>query len=92
MWGDDYPHSEGTYPYTTAALQVAFAGCPEPEVRAMVETNAADFYGFDLTKLRPIGDRIGPTVGQVHQELPRHRWPKDSTCNAFDTTQVIRSW
>ena len=41
MWGADYPHSEGSYPYTTEALRVAFADYAEPEVRAMVETTAA---------------------------------------------------
>ena len=30
MWGADYPHSEGSYPYTTEALRVAFADCAEP--------------------------------------------------------------
>ena len=28
MWGADYPHSEGSYPYTTEALRVAFADYP----------------------------------------------------------------
>jgi predicted TIM-barrel fold metal-dependent hydrolase len=92
MWGDDYPHSEGSYPHTTAALRVAFADCPVEEVRAMVETNAAAFYGFELDALRPIGDRIGPTVEEVATPLPAEQWPADSTCNAFDRAQVLRSW
>lgn len=92
MWGDDYPHSEGSYPHTTEALRVAFAQCPEPEVRAMVETNAASFYGFDLERLRPIGERVGPTPEEVSVALPAKEYPKDSTCNAFDTAQVLRSW
>ena len=33
MWGADYPHTEGSYPYTTEALRVAFADYPEPDVR-----------------------------------------------------------
>ena len=33
MWGHDYPHSEGTYPYTTEGLRCAFAGLP-PDRRA----------------------------------------------------------
>ncbi len=64
MWGADYPHSEGSYPYTTEALRVAFADYAEPEVRTMVESTAASFYGFDLDLLRPIGDRIGPHRGR----------------------------
>ena len=42
MWGADYPHSEGSYPYTTEALRAAFAPCPPDETRQMLETTAAD--------------------------------------------------
>ena len=52
MWGADYPHSEGSYPYTTEALRAAFAPCPPEETRLMLETTAADVYGFDLDALR----------------------------------------
>ena len=45
------------------------------EVRAMVETNAAGFYGFDLDALRPIGDRIGPPVDDVRRPLAPERLP-----------------
>ncbi len=34
MWGADYPHSEGSYPYTTEALRAAFAECPPAETRS----------------------------------------------------------
>lgn len=92
MWGADYPHSEGSWPYTTEALRAAFGNVPEDEVRRMVETNAAALYGFDLDLLRPLGDKIGPTVEAVAQPLPPGDYPSDSTCNAFDTAQVIRAW
>jgi hypothetical protein len=92
MWGADYPHSEGSYPYTTEALRAAFGGVPPWEVRQMVETNAADLYGFDLDALRPIGEAIGPTVDEVSEPLPPAAYPRNSTCNAFDTAQVLRSW
>ena len=51
MWGSDYPHDEGTFPYTTEALRTAFAGMPYQEVAAMVGGNAARVYGFDLPAL-----------------------------------------
>ena len=92
MWGADYPHTEGSYPYTTEALRVAFADYAEPDVRAMVESTAADFYGFDLDTLRPIGDRIGPLVSDVARPLDPDDWPTKTTCNAFDRTQILRSW
>ena len=92
MWGADYPHTEGSYPYTTEALRVAFADYEEPDVRAMVETTAASFYGFDLDALRPVGDRIGPLVREVAQPLAPEDWPTKTTCNAFDPTQILRAW
>jgi predicted TIM-barrel fold metal-dependent hydrolase len=92
MWGADYPHSEGSYPYTTEALRVAFADVDPAEVRKMVETNAGDFYGFDLAQLRPLGEKIGPAVEEVAKRLPPDDYPSDSTCNAFDKAQVLRSW
>ncbi len=92
MWGADYPHSEGSWPHTTEALRAAFGGVPEEETRVMVETAAADFFGFDLDALRPIGDRVGPLVDEVARPLAVEDYPADSTCNAFDTAQVLRSW
>ena len=92
MWGADYPHSEGSWPHTTEALRAAFGGVPVAETRVMVETAAAAFFGFDLDALRPIGDRVGPLVDEVARPLAVEDYPADSTCNAFDTAQVLRSW
>ena len=58
----------------------------------MLETNAAEVYGFDLDALREIGDRIGPTVAEVQVPLDPADYPADSTCNAFDPEQVIKAW
>jgi imidazolonepropionase-like amidohydrolase len=92
MWGADYPHSEGSYPYSTLAMRAAFGGCDPVEVLQMVETNAAELYGFDLGALRAVGDRIGPTVAEVAVPLDVDDYPTGSTCNAFDRHQVLRSW
>jgi predicted TIM-barrel fold metal-dependent hydrolase len=92
MWGADYPHSEGSYPHTSKALRVAFSSFDPADVRAMVETNAARFYGFDLDRLRPIGGRIGPSVEEVRRSLPVEEYPADSTCNAFERELAIKSW
>ena len=64
----------------------------EDEARAMIETNAADFFGFDLDALRPLADEIGPTVDAVAEVLVPDDYPRGSTCNAFDKAQVLRSW
>lgn len=92
MWGADYPHTEGSMGYTTQALRAAFGEVPVDEARAMIETNAADFFGFDLDVLRPLADEIGPEVAEVAQPLAPEDYPKRSTCNAFDTSAVLRSW
>lgn len=65
MWGSDYPHDEGTYPYTTEHLQARFSNVPETEMRAILAGNAAKLYNFDLDALAPLAARIGPSVDQV---------------------------
>jgi len=92
MWGHDYPHSEGSYPYTTEALRAAFAGYPPEQVQAMVGTNAAAFYKFDLSVLRPLADRIGPTVEEVGRPIDPEEYPPDSTCNAFERELALKAW
>src|SRR5205085_2916999 len=83
-------HSEGSYPHTSEALRAAFSSFDPADVRAMVETNAARFYGFDLDRLRPIGARIGPRVEEVRRSLPVEEYPADSTCNAFERELAIK--
>ena len=51
MWGSDYPHDEGTYPYTALSLRQLFSGWPEAELRKVLSDNAAAMYGFDLGAL-----------------------------------------
>jgi len=65
MWGVDYPHSEGTFPYSREAIAHTFAGVPAQEVRDMLGGTAARVFGFDLRRLQPVADRIGPTVADV---------------------------
>ena len=49
-------------------------------------------YGFDLAKLRAVGNRVGPTVAEVQELLEPDDYPADSTCNAFDKDQVVKAW
>jgi predicted TIM-barrel fold metal-dependent hydrolase len=65
MWGSDFPHDEGTFPHSREALAHAYAGIAPAEVTKMVGANAAEVYGFDLTALQAVADRIGPTVDEV---------------------------
>jgi hypothetical protein len=75
MWGSDYPHDEGTYPYTTLALRQVFHDWPEEDLRKVLAGNAAGVYGFDLDALAGPASRLGPEVSEVAQpltELPDH--------------------
>ena len=65
MWGADYPHIEGTWPYTKAALQDAFNGCSREEIDRMVAGTAAEVYDFDLGTLRLLADEIGPLAEEI---------------------------
>jgi hypothetical protein len=78
MWGNDYPHHEGSYPYTKLAVRLLFSGLPEDEARKVLGTNAAEVYGFDLDALQPIADRIGPTVEEIAIPVSADELPANS--------------
>jgi predicted TIM-barrel fold metal-dependent hydrolase len=78
MWGSDYPHKEASYPYSREHLRAAFAGVDPAEVALMIGGNAARVYGFDLGALRPVADRIGPTVAEVAEPLAPRSLPIDA--------------
>jgi predicted TIM-barrel fold metal-dependent hydrolase len=46
MWGNDYPHPEGTWPTSQEFAAKQFDGVPDDEVRAIVGGNAAKVFGF----------------------------------------------
>ena len=60
MWGSDYPHPEGTWPYTRDMMVDAFRGVPEAEIATMLGGSAAAFYNLDTDKLAPLVAQIGP--------------------------------
>jgi predicted TIM-barrel fold metal-dependent hydrolase len=60
MWGTDYPHPEGSWPFTKDQLHETFDALPEDEIAKMVGGNAAEFYNVDTEKLAPLVARIGP--------------------------------
>ena len=67
MWGNDFPHPEGTWPHTAEFLASAFGDIPEDETRRMLGLTAAEVYGFDTEALQPLVDRIGPTAEALGQ-------------------------
>jgi predicted TIM-barrel fold metal-dependent hydrolase len=71
MWGSDYPHDEGTYPYTREHLRQLFHDTEPSELQQLLAGNAAALYDFDLDALAPLAERVGPTVEELAQPLER---------------------
>ena len=88
MWGQDYPHGEGTWPYTTEALQNTFAGMPADEVASMVGGTAAAVYGFDLTVLGQVAAR---SVPRLTTSLAPRGVPADTLSMAF-AGEKVKPW
>jgi hypothetical protein len=68
LWGNDYPHPEGTWPNTRKWLRHAFWDIPIDETRQMLGLAAAEIYNFDLKALAPLVERIGPTPEDLGQD------------------------
>jgi predicted TIM-barrel fold metal-dependent hydrolase len=71
MWGSDYPHDEGTWPYTREHLRARFSSVPETEMRDILAGNVAKLYDFDLNALAPLAEKFGPTVEEIAQPLDK---------------------
>jgi predicted TIM-barrel fold metal-dependent hydrolase len=69
MWGSDYPHEEGTHPFTREHLRQVIGHLEPEQVQQFVGGNAARVYGFDLEALRPAAVQYGPTVGEIAEPL-----------------------
>ncbi len=69
MFGNDYPHEEGTAPQSRLAIRWALHDRPAAEVRKILGGNAARLYGFDLDALVPVAAKIGPTVAEMSVPL-----------------------
>ena len=75
MWGSDYPHDEGTGPYTREHLRQVFCDVEESTMRRILGENAAKLYGFDLEQCNELAAEHGPTVDEIKvplTELPEN--------------------
>jgi predicted TIM-barrel fold metal-dependent hydrolase len=89
MWGSDYPHDEGSGPYTREHLRQVMHDLPEEEMRKILGENAAKLYGFDLEALAPLAAKYGPTVEELRvplTELPEN--PNAALLRASDERVV----
>jgi predicted TIM-barrel fold metal-dependent hydrolase len=66
LWGNDFPHPEGTWPHTRTSIRDVFHDVPHDETAQMLGLTAAEVYRFDVDKLAGTVERIGPTVEEVH--------------------------
>jgi predicted TIM-barrel fold metal-dependent hydrolase len=71
MWGSDYPHDEGTAPYTREHLRQLFHDTDPVELQQLLAGNAARIYGFDLDALAPLAAQAGPTVEELATPLDK---------------------
>ncbi len=93
MWGDDYPHSEGTWPFSREALRVAFAG-EDPDVvqRCVGHQRGRSSTASTSSSWRRWRRSSGPWSTRWPSRSTPRDYPAESTSNAFDTTQVLRAW
>jgi predicted TIM-barrel fold metal-dependent hydrolase len=70
MWGNDFPHPEGTWPHTKEFLRNAFCDIPVEETQQMLGGNAAAVYNFDVSRLSALAARVGPTPDDLDQGNP----------------------
>ena len=69
MWGSDYPHDEGTYPFTREHLRALFHDVDRAEMQQLLAGNVAELYDFDLDALAPAAARSGPTIDEIATPL-----------------------
>ena len=92
MWGTDYPHIEGSYPYTRELLRLSFAGVEPAEIQQLVAENAARLYGFDLDALAPLAARVGPTKREIAEPLAYSDVPAPARkCPGFAPDRQVQS-
>lgn len=83
MWGADYPHMEGTHPYTRESLRATFSGISEADTRKTLCENAARVYGFDLEVLRGRAEEVGPSVEELAVPFALRDKPRDYIGSGF---------
>lgn len=88
LWGNDYPHYEGTFPYNLESLRLTFPSVAEDVRRKILGENAAALYGFDVAALAPLVAEYGPTPSQVNTPLAVEDIPADSMCYLFQNARA----
>src|SRR4051812_20797046 len=59
MWGSDYPHDEGTQPFSRECIRLALEGVPTAEKRKLLGGNCAALYDFDMKAMDRAAEQVG---------------------------------
>ena len=90
MWGTDYPHVEGSHPFTREHLRLTFAGMDPDEIQQLVGLNAAKVYDFDVDALAKVAARVGPTKAEIAKPISRDEIPNEALkCPAFGPERQV---
>jgi len=81
MWGSDYPHNEGTTPFTRESLRRTFHDWTPDELDQVFTRTAADVYGFDVAAIEQLAVGVGPTAEEL--TVPLEKIPKGAFSPAF---------
>jgi predicted TIM-barrel fold metal-dependent hydrolase len=65
MWGSDYPHPEGAWPWSRESLRRTCVGMTDDEMRLILGGNAIECYGMDADVLARAAARVGPTADEL---------------------------
>jgi predicted TIM-barrel fold metal-dependent hydrolase len=65
MWGSDFPHFEGMWPFTHERLQQVFEGVPATDARPILGENLIAFYRLEERALRAKASQIGPSAAHL---------------------------
>ena len=92
MWGSDYPHDEGTYPYSREGLRLAYAGRPARRDRGdgSAATRPASTASTSACSPRMRPRRPVPRSPRLAEPLKEP--PPDATSPAFAPGGSVRVW
>ena len=81
MWGSDYPHHEGSSPFSRELMRKAFSDWTPEDLDQVFNKTAADLYGFDVASLEGRAAEVGPTVEEL--TVPLEKIPRGATSPGF---------
>jgi predicted TIM-barrel fold metal-dependent hydrolase len=78
MWGSDYPHTEGSFPYTREHLRLTFGDQSVEDTTKLLTTNVARLYRFDVEALRPLAEQYCPTKAELATQIDYSEIPEEA--------------